>query len=72
MNCPKCGRKVAEGMAYCANPACGAVLEKPRPAEPEIKTGKEARLSNFVSLARLAAFVLAALAFLYRHFFTGR
>jgi len=72
MDCPKCGKKITEGLPYCANPACGAVLGKPCPAEPETKAGKDAKASNFVNLARLAAFALAAMAFLYRHFFANR
>ena len=72
MNCPECGREMKEGRAYCSNPACGAL---PGRAEAGKSGGGNAgkgiaggRRLNFVDLARLAAGLIAALAFAYLYF----
>lgn len=64
MNCPRCGAPVAEGKAYCENPACGGL---PAGAERKkvvlLNKGAAVTLSfDFVKLARWAAAVIAALA----------
>ncbi len=59
--CPKCGLKMAEGTAYCNNPACGAV-----PGQNQAPVTRQSR--DFVLLARLAAIVIAGLAFSYLFF----
>lgn len=70
--CSRCGTEMAEGTAYCANPSCGAVPgQPPPPAVRRIKIEKNISLNfklNFVSLARLAAFIIVGLAFAYLFF----
>ncbi len=72
MRCPKCGTEMAEGTAYCSNPSCGAVPGRQAPqATRYIKIEKNIKLDfklNFVTLARLAAFIIAGLAFAYLFF----
>ena len=70
MLCPKCGAEMGEGKAYCANPACGAVPGQPQPAR-RIRIEKNIKLDfklDFVTLARVAALVIAGLAFCYLFF----
>jgi predicted nucleic acid-binding Zn ribbon protein len=73
MNCPKCGLPIPDGVAYCSNPACGAVTGAPAPrAERHIKIEKTVKLNfklDFVKLARLAAAIIALLAGAYLYFF---
>lgn len=70
--CPKCGAEMAEGTAYCANPSCGAVPGQQKPAVTRSgKIEKSINLNfklNFVALARLAAIIIAGLAFAYLFF----
>ena len=72
MRCPKCGAEMGEGTAYCSNPACGAVPgQNPAPATRQIKIEKNINVKiklDFVALARLAAIVIAGLAFAYLFF----
>ncbi len=76
MNCPKCGAAIPEGMAYCSNPACGAV-PGPQPSAAGCIMRKEMNTKlnfNFVKLARVAAVSIILLAAAYLYFFarTGR
>ncbi len=71
MNCPRCGAAVGEGRAYCSNPACGAAPATAGPAK-EVKMEKSVsfRLTlDFVTLARLAAALIALLAAAWLYFF---
>ena len=72
MNCPKCGREIGEGKAYCSDPACGAVIG-PQPPEVtrSIKYHKEIKLNFKLSaqtLARAAAIAITAAAAAYLFF----
>jgi len=69
MLCPKCGTELGEGKAYCANPACGAVPGQQAPkVVRSVKITRNYDLKfklDFVKLARLAAVIIAGLAFAY-------
>lgn len=70
MRCPKCGTEMGEGTAYCANPSCGAVPGQAKPAR-RFKIEKNVDLKvklDFITLARLAALLIAVLAFAYLYF----
>ncbi len=73
LRCPSCGRELAEGKAYCENPACGAVPGRPA-GNGTIKKELSFDLSlklDFATLARAAALVLVLLALGYLYFFSG-
>lgn len=64
MNCPKCGGAIAEGKAYCENPACGG-LPAGAGQKKVVLLNKGAAVTfsfDFVRLARWAAVIIAALA----------
>ena len=61
---------MAEGTAYCANPACGAVSGQTQPAR-QFRIDENINLKvklDFVTLARFAALLIAVLAFAYLYF----
>ena len=71
MRCPGCGTEMAEGTAYCSNPSCGAVPGQAPQSVRHIKIEKNIKFNfklNFVTLARLAALLIAVLAFAYLYF----
>lgn len=71
MLCLKCGTEMGEGTAYCANPSCGAVPGPAPQVSRHIKIEKSLKFNfklNFVTLARLAAIIIAGLAFAYLFF----
>lgn len=75
MNCPKCGAPIAEGKAYCENPACGAMLAAAPDGRREIKIEKELKIKltlDFTLIARGAAMLIAILAAVYIYFFAAR
>jgi len=64
LNCPRCGAAVAEGKAYCENPACGGQAAGAEPKKVVLlNKGAAVALSfDFVKLARWAAVLIAVLA----------
>lgn len=70
MRCPSCGKELAEGKAYCDNPACRAVPGPRGVIKNEIDIGLKVKL-DYATLARAAAFVLVLLALAYLYFFAG-
>lgn len=74
MNCPRCGAPVADGKAYCENPACGGLAAgAERKKVVLLNKGAAATLSfDFVKLARWAAVLIAALALAAVYFVRAR
>lgn len=64
MNCPACGRPVAEGKAYCENPACGAVPGTgQRPAQSAGQPNKYVAVKVSLPLTKLVVVLVGAAIF---------